>query len=51
MVSPDTYSSDQKKMIGSVLVYEAENIEAVRELVEQDIYYKSDVVRLLLLLI
>ncbi len=46
MVSPDTYASNQKNMIGSMLVYQAESIEDVKQLVEQDIYYTSNVVRL-----
>lgn len=44
LISPETYKSEQKKMIGSMLVYQAENIEAVKQIVEQDIYYTSNVV-------
>lgn len=32
-------------MIGSLMFYEAESIEKVREVVESDVYYTSGVVR------
>lgn len=35
-----------QKLIGSVMFYEAVNIDEVKELVENDIYYKTGVVRL-----
>jgi uncharacterized protein len=42
--------SGRKKMTGSLMFYEAENIEEVRKVIESDIYYTSGVVRLLLFL-
>jgi len=41
-----TDESGRKKMIGSLMFYEAESIEEVRKIVESDIYYTSGVVRL-----
>ncbi|KAG0702981.1 hypothetical protein DFH29DRAFT_770693, partial [Suillus ampliporus] len=32
-----------KKFVGSCMIYEGENIDVVRKLVEEDVYYKSDV--------
>lgn len=48
MISPETYQNpDMQKVIsGSLMVYEAESLEAVRELVENDVYYKTNVVSL-----
>lgn len=43
LVDPATYQSAEKKLIGSMMVYEAESLEAVRKLVEADIYYTSNV--------
>jgi len=37
-------SSSERKMIGSVLIMEAESIGAVRKAIEEDIYYTSGVV-------
>ena len=34
-----------KKMVGSLIIFEAETIEEVRETIEKDIYYTSGVVR------
>ncbi|KAI0821108.1 hypothetical protein BC629DRAFT_1587421 [Irpex lacteus] len=39
LISPDTYDTPNRKMIGSMMVFEAENIEAVRKIVKQDVYY------------
>ena len=44
LVDPATYQFAEKKLIGSMMVYEAESLEAVRKLVEADIYYTSNVV-------
>jgi hypothetical protein len=45
MVSPETYRSvTGKKMIGSAMIFEAENIDVVRKLIYEDIYYTSGVV-------
>jgi len=38
----DSESADQK-MVGSMIIYEADSLDAVKELVENDIYYKSGV--------
>lgn len=35
-----------KKSVGSCMIYEAEDLEAVRKLVENDVYYKTGVVRM-----
>ncbi|KIM53666.1 hypothetical protein SCLCIDRAFT_1222642 [Scleroderma citrinum Foug A] len=32
-----------KKFVGSYMIYEAEDLEAVRKLVENDVYYKTGV--------
>ena len=44
MITPETYKTDQKKMAGSTLIYAGDSIEQIREIVENDIYYKSNVV-------
>lgn len=44
LLSPDTYQSEQKKLIGSAGIYEAESIDVVRKIIEGDIYYTSGVV-------
>jgi hypothetical protein len=41
--SQDAAPAD-KKFVGSVLLYEADSIEDVRKLVEQDIYWTENVV-------
>ncbi|KAI0740635.1 hypothetical protein C8Q76DRAFT_608567 [Earliella scabrosa] len=45
MLTPESIASPtaEKKMIGSVFICEAESLEAVRELVESDVYYTSGV--------
>jgi hypothetical protein len=47
MLTPESIESpsSERKMIGSVLIMEAENIGAVRKAIEEDIYYTSGVVR------
>ena len=40
-----TDEKGRKKMMGSVLFYEAENIEEVRKVVEADPYFTDGVVR------
>ena len=35
-----------KKFVGSCMIYEAEDLEAVRKLVEDDVYHKTGVVRM-----
>ncbi|KAG1727598.1 hypothetical protein EDB19DRAFT_1942805 [Suillus lakei] len=36
-------AAEDKKFVGSCLIFEGESIDVVRKLVEEDIYYKSDV--------
>jgi len=45
MLTPESVETptSEKKMIGSVLIMEAENMAAVRKAVEEDIYYTSGV--------
>lgn len=47
--SQPTEEDPRLRIVGSVMVIEAESIEKVRELVESDIYYKTGVVRAILL--
>ena len=45
MLTPESVQLGQeKKMVGSVLIFEAETLDAVKTLVEKDIYYTSGVV-------
>ena len=46
MLTPESIEtpSSEKKMVGSVLILEAENMGAVRKAIEEDIYYTSGVV-------
>ncbi|CCM01146.1 uncharacterized protein FIBRA_03194 [Fibroporia radiculosa] len=39
ILSPDA----EKKMIGSIIIFEADSIETVRKTVEEDVYYKEGV--------
>lgn len=52
MLTPESIASPtaEKKMIGSVFICEAESLEAVRELVEGDVYYTGAVVSIVLLI-
>ncbi|KAJ7322958.1 hypothetical protein DFH08DRAFT_888392 [Mycena albidolilacea] len=43
LLTPESLLSDDKKMIGSTLIFEAENIETVKKAIESDIYYTSGV--------
>ncbi|KAI0800364.1 hypothetical protein C8Q74DRAFT_1191709 [Fomes fomentarius] len=45
MLTPDSIASPaaEKKMVGSVFICEADSLEAVRQLVESDVYYESGV--------
>ncbi|KAH9941457.1 hypothetical protein B0H21DRAFT_696942 [Amylocystis lapponica] len=45
MLSPESIASPtaEKKMVGSVIIYAAESLEACRKIVESDIYYTSGV--------
>ena len=44
LIDPATFGTDQIKLIGSFIVYAAENLEAARKFAEQDIYYTANVV-------
>ncbi|KIP08660.1 hypothetical protein PHLGIDRAFT_29453 [Phlebiopsis gigantea 11061_1 CR5-6] len=43
LLTPETYQTADKKLTGSVLVFEAESLEDVRKLVESDVYWTSNV--------
>ncbi|KZT03972.1 uncharacterized protein LAESUDRAFT_658697 [Laetiporus sulphureus 93-53] len=45
LLTPESIASPnaEKKMIGSVIICEAESLEAVREVIESDIYYTANV--------
>ncbi|PCH35758.1 hypothetical protein WOLCODRAFT_156457 [Wolfiporia cocos MD-104 SS10] len=43
MLTPESLTLPEKKMVGSVFICEAESIEAVRKVVEADVYYTSGV--------
>ncbi|KAJ7148620.1 hypothetical protein C8R43DRAFT_888729 [Mycena crocata] len=43
LLTPESLTGADKKMIGSVIIYQAENIEAVTTMVETDIYYTAGV--------
>ena len=45
-MTPESILTSEKKMVGSVLICEAESIEDVKKMVEGDIYYTSGVVSL-----
>ena len=45
MVSPDSLvPGNDKKMVGSMMIMEAESLEDVKRLIESDIYYTAGVV-------
>ncbi|KAJ7698617.1 hypothetical protein B0H17DRAFT_1196720 [Mycena rosella] len=43
LLTPESLTGADKKMVGSILICEAENIEVVRKMIETDIYYTSGV--------
>ncbi|KAJ7707832.1 hypothetical protein B0H16DRAFT_1481541 [Mycena metata] len=43
MLTPESLTGADKKLTGSVLIYQAENLETVRGWIESDIYYTSSV--------
>ena len=45
LLAPETHQTADKKLIGSMLVFEMESLEDVRKLVESDVYWTSNVVR------
>lgn len=45
LVAPETLSSENKKLVGSSMVFEEESVEAVRQRIEGDVYWTTNVVR------
>ncbi|KAF7348546.1 YCII domain-containing protein [Mycena venus] len=43
LLTPESLTGAEKKMIGSAMIYEAESLEAVKAIVESDIYYTAGV--------
>lgn len=43
MITPDTFETENRKMAGSVMIYEANNIKEVEELIFNDPYYVGNV--------
>ncbi|KAJ6469476.1 hypothetical protein C8R45DRAFT_1017182 [Mycena sanguinolenta] len=43
LLSPESITGGEKKMVGSCMICQAESLEAVKSLVESDIYYTSGV--------
>ncbi|KAJ7154749.1 hypothetical protein C8R46DRAFT_443053 [Mycena filopes] len=43
MLTPESITGGDRKMTGSVMIYQAENIETVRGWIESDIYYTAGV--------
>ncbi|KAJ7669355.1 hypothetical protein DFH06DRAFT_1267429 [Mycena polygramma] len=43
LLTPESLLFEDKKMIGSMFIFEAENIETVKKIIESDIYYTSGV--------
>ncbi|KAJ7255307.1 hypothetical protein C8J57DRAFT_1075849 [Mycena rebaudengoi] len=43
LVTPESLTSANKEMTGSVIIYEAESLEAVTKIVQSDIYYTAGV--------
>ncbi|KAF7344423.1 YCII domain-containing protein [Mycena sanguinolenta] len=43
LLTPESLTSGEKKMIGSTFIFEAENLETVKKIIESDIYYTSGV--------
>ena len=50
MLTPESITGGERKMIGSAFVLEAENIEEVRKIVEDDIYFTAGVVSFVLMI-
>ncbi|KAJ7609702.1 hypothetical protein FB45DRAFT_943726 [Roridomyces roridus] len=43
LLTPESILSEDKKMIGSMFIIEAESIDKVKKMIEEDIYYKEGV--------
>ncbi|KAG8931266.1 hypothetical protein FRC02_002988 [Tulasnella sp. 418] len=50
MLTPESLTAQpgDKKLVGSILFYEASSIEEVRKSVEEDVYYSGNVVRMVI---
>jgi len=44
MLSPESITGGERKLIGSMIVMPAEKLEDVRAIIESDVYYTSGVV-------
>ena len=44
MITPENRNAADKKLVGSVLLYEADSIEDVRKLAEQDLHWTENAV-------
>ncbi|THH20525.1 hypothetical protein EUX98_g8561 [Antrodiella citrinella] len=42
-ISPETYLTESKRMNGSMLIVEAESVDAVKQLVAEDVYWSGNV--------
>lgn len=45
MLSPESVTGGERKLVGSMFLIEATKLEDVREKIEQDVYWKTGVVR------
>ncbi|KAI0343501.1 hypothetical protein BDW22DRAFT_1355949 [Trametopsis cervina] len=43
LIAPETLESETKKIIGSSMIFEAESVEAVRKIIEEDVYWAANV--------
>ncbi|KAG8999103.1 hypothetical protein FRB94_006439 [Tulasnella sp. JGI-2019a] len=43
MLTPESITGGDRKMVGSMLLFEADSLEEVRKLVEEDVYFKGKV--------
>lgn len=46
MLTPESVTSTDKKMTGSVFIMEAKSLAEVKKVVEEDVYYTSGVVNI-----
>ncbi len=44
IISQETYDAEQKKVTGSTIVFEADELDDVKAWIEEDLYYTSNVV-------
>ncbi|KAI0691509.1 hypothetical protein BC835DRAFT_1360227 [Cytidiella melzeri] len=43
LVAPETLESDQRKLIGSGMLFETESADALRKILEEDVYWRFNV--------